>query len=100
MKMFNKFDTEVKGMDAHSYTEWFDPTVRGKLIFPHWRILSEFGKSVLGTRMRPRENLVCGYVLARWIYRFRRQLTTDLVRAARATAGARRAGRDETARAE
>jgi glycosyltransferase involved in cell wall biosynthesis len=99
MKVFNKFDTEIKGMDAHSYTEWFDPSIRGKLIFPHWRILSEMGSSVLGTRMQARENLVCGYVLARWVYRFRRQLTTDLVRALRATAQARRSSHDEAARA-
>ena len=27
--------------DFHAYTVWFDPAKKGKILFPHWRILSE-----------------------------------------------------------
>lgn len=80
MQVFNKFHTSLRGMDAHSYTAWFDPRRSQERLFPHWRLLSEYGKSLWSSPLSLRASLICHYVIARWAYRFRRHLALDLVR--------------------
>ena len=40
-----------KGSDQRAYTYWFDPARRGKLNFPHWRLLFENIRSVMKAKL-------------------------------------------------
>ena len=40
-----------KGSDHRAYTYWFDPARRGKLNFPHWRLLFENIRSVMKAKL-------------------------------------------------
>lgn len=86
MVAFNKADSPLKDakplsarlLDAHAYSVWFDPQKRGKLLLPHWRVLSEYVKSVWNAQLSLRESTVCFYVVGRWLFRFRGQLLQDI----------------------
>ena len=38
-----------KGKDHRAYTYWFNPSRKGKMNFPHWKLLSEYLKTILGS---------------------------------------------------
>lgn len=70
-------------LDYHAYTLWFDPTKAGRLIFPCWRILAEYVKTVTHAPLTLRQRLACYCEIARWSHRWRRRLRGDLTAAAR-----------------
>lgn len=45
--------------DFHAYTLWFDPAKKGKILFPHWRILSECLVTVWQARLSWYERIGC-----------------------------------------
>lgn len=64
--------------DYHAYTEWFDTSKKGKLIFPNWKIISEYLKVVWKSPVNGIEKGKCYWTLARWTKRHWRYLINDL----------------------
>ena len=76
--------------DRWAYSAWFDPEKAGRLLFPHWRVAREFGRTVGDSGLDLRARLRCyGHVL-RWMRFHRGRLRGDLTRAARHAMGFRR----------
>ena len=70
-----------------SYAEWFDPRVRGRLVFPYWRILLEHARSLWSFPLTVSQHLRCIGWLLRWILWFRNGLKLDLKLAAKKYCG-------------
>lgn len=49
------------------YTAWFDPTKKGKIVFPHWKMLYEYYRSLGGAKISLRERILCYYYLMIWM---------------------------------
>ena len=47
--------------------EWFDPKLKNKITFPHWRLMWEFIKSVRRSPVKGREKGKCYFVVCIWI---------------------------------
>lgn len=62
--------------------EWWDPTKKGKIVFPDWRWLLEYFKSVHEAPLPPGEELKCYGVLLGLTLKFTPRLVRDLVIAA------------------
>jgi hypothetical protein len=62
----------------HDYTRWFDPSKKGKLIFPQWLILKEFFRMVGDTSQGLSDRLMCYLYLVRWAVRYRKSFLYDL----------------------
>lgn len=62
----------------HERAGWFDPARAGKLVFPSWRLLSEYTRCILESPIGARERLLCAVQLARWIKRYTSDLGADL----------------------
>lgn len=56
----------VKGQD-HEVTVWFDPMREGKIVFPEWRILSEYLRTIARASLVPSERLRCLWQLVKWV---------------------------------
>lgn len=75
--------------DHDSYAAWFDPKLRGRRLFPNWRIHAEFARAVRAAPLPLRERLHCGYRLLHWM-RLRRRLLWRELRLPGVRAGASR----------
>ena len=64
--------------DYHSYTQWFDSSKKGKLIFPNWRILYEFFKTPWQVHLKLSDRAYCHFHLVRWGKRHWRYLVGDI----------------------
>ncbi|RMF85673.1 MAG: glycosyltransferase family 2 protein [Planctomycetota bacterium] len=73
--------------DYQSYAEWFDPVLRGRLVFPYWRILLEHARSLRCIPLPWTHRVRCARQLLRWAVDFRNGLKLDLKLAARAYCG-------------
>jgi glycosyltransferase involved in cell wall biosynthesis len=51
----------------HQRRAWFDPALRGRRCFPHWRILREYGRAVRRVPLGRRQRIACYAHLASWI---------------------------------
>lgn len=78
--------------DRYMFTEWFDPSKKGRLIFPHWRIFWECLRSVGKARLGAADRAWCYGHLARWLVSCRRRLARDLVLAGKQVFVGRDAG--------
>jgi glycosyltransferase involved in cell wall biosynthesis len=65
-----------------NYSVWFDPANAGRILTPHWRILWEFVKTVLGASIRWSERGACLRHVLDWAWRMRRYLVLDVANAA------------------
>lgn len=91
--------------DEHERLAWFDPAHRGRLSFPTWRRLAEYGRAIRRVPLPAAERMACAGILARWLAgrhhtgaRNARLLAAELLRPRRAgtatgTAGASAAER-------
>ncbi len=79
-------------IDYHSYTAWFAPHKAGSLMLPHWKIATEFMRSIVQAPINLRQQLMCTYRVARWCGNHRHQLWGDL----RRVLGGVRSSRNET----
>jgi hypothetical protein len=70
---------QVHRRGYHSYSEWFDPHKRNKIIFPRWRMFGEFIRSVTMYNLNLRERFRCLVSLVRWIGIYYKSLIKDLV---------------------
>ncbi|MFZ0544108.1 MAG: glycosyltransferase family 2 protein [Candidatus Promineifilaceae bacterium] len=66
------------GNDYHAYAEWFDPENIGKLVFPQWRILWEYYRSIWWSVVGWGVRLRAHFYLLWWSAKNRRHLWNDL----------------------
>lgn len=59
------------------YTYWFDPSKRGKRVFPHWRIAKEFMASVWNAPIAFGAKLRCSGMVFDWMKRYRGTLKRE-----------------------
>jgi len=64
--------------DYHLYTIWFDPAKKGKIIFPHWKILLGYCSAVLNTPLTWYVQMICCIYIMNWVRRWRKYLAGDL----------------------
>lgn len=57
---------------------WFDPSKKGKLVFPHWRQMGEFFSSIHRSPLSIPERVRCYSQMLPWAVRTRRRLRNDL----------------------
>ncbi len=67
------------GNDYHSYVAWFDPTKATRIVYPQWRILSEYYKSLWQYPLGWRDRLICHYYMLRWVRQNIRVLVKDVL---------------------
>lgn len=76
----NLFGCYQNGMpDYHSYSIWFDPKKKGKIIFPYWKLLHEYFSAVLYAPLTLHEQLKCYLIVIYWIRRWRWYLAKDIL---------------------
>jgi glycosyltransferase involved in cell wall biosynthesis len=59
--------------------EWWDPKLRGKIVFPEWRVLREYYRAIEETPMSLGEKLGCFRTLARFAGRHSGKMGRDLL---------------------
>jgi glycosyltransferase involved in cell wall biosynthesis len=64
--------------DYHAYTHWFDPSTKGKIIFPNWRILFENLYAIHRSGIPWVDVARCYFYLLKWVKRHRYYLIGDL----------------------
>jgi glycosyltransferase involved in cell wall biosynthesis len=57
---------------------WFSPALEGQIIFPYWRYLLEYNRSILRVPLAPQERLACWRTLVDWVKRNRWQMQYDV----------------------
>ena len=58
----------VRALPAHHLRgEWFDPSLAGRRILPHWRILREYVRCIRRSPIRPAERRRCYVHTCRWL---------------------------------
>lgn len=60
-------------------TEWFDPSTRGKIVFPEWRLLREYAAAVGRAPLQPLERAQCYAYLGGWAIRNVHKLLRDVL---------------------
>lgn len=56
-----------KLLRMHDYAVWFDPSNQGKVLFPNWRILSEYLNTIGSAPVVMRDKIACLWVLYQWL---------------------------------
>ncbi|MFZ4584611.1 MAG: glycosyltransferase family 2 protein [Acidimicrobiia bacterium] len=73
-----------RSVNAYEYEHqrygWFDPRLQGKVAFPNWRMLGEYGRVVKAADIAPAERRRAYQALAGWAGQFRVDLARDLAR--------------------
>jgi len=69
------------------HTTWYDPTKKGRIVLPEWRILFEYLISISQAPLSWSERAYCYLHVGRWLRQNRNSLVRDLVRAARQILG-------------
>ncbi|MCP4429173.1 MAG: glycosyltransferase family 2 protein [Chloroflexi bacterium] len=80
MNVFGVFAGEN---DYHRYAEWFNPSKKGTIILPTWRMLKEHFLAVWQSGLSWRNLIYCYLYLGRWVIRRRKPLLFDLRLAAK-----------------
>ncbi|AFZ00756.1 glycosyltransferase family 2 protein [Calothrix sp. PCC 6303] len=65
--------------DFYAYAEWFDTNNKGKLLFPHWRILGEYLRSAWMGKMEWYERLICYFNIIKKLSGTETLLIKDLI---------------------
>lgn len=63
------------------YLEWFDPSNRGQISFPYWRVLKEYFRSVNMFPLSFRDRMRCRLIILTWMRQRVRYLSGDAIRA-------------------
>jgi glycosyltransferase involved in cell wall biosynthesis len=71
--------TGWKPRRRHNLNAWYDPARRGRISFPHWRLLKEYVAAISRVSPGILDRFQCYLVLARWMLRFRMGLLLDLI---------------------
>ena len=70
-------DRSVRNGTVHSRAEWFDTSKSNQTVFPHWRVLQEFCRTIDSSPLTKREKTYCYLSLGRLLtvnYNFARLL--------------------------
>ena len=67
----------------HLATEWFDPSKRGKLLFPAWKVMGKLIQCILRCPLGVASKAACFVQLPWWIRRNWRNLASDMAVAVR-----------------
>jgi glycosyltransferase involved in cell wall biosynthesis len=63
----------------HKAMAWFAPKQAGKLIFPAWRLLTEYIASIHRVSLKAHEQIACYGAIAIWLTNHQRDLVRDLI---------------------
>ena len=74
--------TQIARSQYHLYTAWFDPSKKGKITFPRWKILFKYFESISRAPINVRERVICYFYWLNWLRKKRYRLREDLVIAA------------------
>jgi Glycosyl transferase family 2 len=69
--------------DFYEYSVWFDSDNKGKILFPHWRILKEYLLSISQSSLNLFEQLFCYFSIAKKLSGTEFLLLKDLLMAAK-----------------
>lgn len=67
--------------DFYSYTVWFDSAKNGKILFPHWRILWEYTRSIWLCQLSLYERICCFFSIYQQLKGTEYLLIKDLLKA-------------------
>ena len=70
--------TQIARSQYHLYTAWFDPSKKGKITFPRWKILLEYFKATCNAPIPWSERNICYLYLLNWLRKKRYRLREDL----------------------
>jgi hypothetical protein len=59
--------------------EWWDPSLKGKIVYPEWRVLREYLRAVQETDLPAAEQLACYRTIALFAARHSPKLARDLL---------------------
>lgn len=60
-----------KLLRMHDYAVWFDPNNKGKVLFPNWRILTEYLLAIRSVPIGGWNQMMCLWVLCQWLLAYR-----------------------------
>jgi glycosyltransferase involved in cell wall biosynthesis len=70
-------ERSVRKIPLHRRAGWFNPRKNHCISFPHWRVFTEYIKSVWGVRIPVREKISCVWHLINWLSQNRGVLKKD-----------------------
>ena len=76
---YRRHREQSTGGGRHALVGWYDPKKRGKISFPHWRLLREHLISVNRTPLSIVEQVACYASILRWMVRNRWYLLNNLL---------------------
>jgi glycosyltransferase involved in cell wall biosynthesis len=59
--------------------EWWDPSKKGAINFPEWRLLREYAASIRRAPLSTADRILCGAELLRWLFGDAPKLTRDVL---------------------
>lgn len=78
------FRDENKKMDHRTHAAFVNPELRGRMVFPMWRLLREHFSSLVHAPLSLSQRFTAGLWVLRWVVRKRRPLTEDVIAGIRA----------------
>ena len=66
--------------DLYTAVEWYDPKKKGKLTFPHWRLLQAFESALMRAPLSLKDRWACQKEILSWARQRRADLKKDLSR--------------------
>ncbi len=72
----------IRTHSIYTAAAWYDPSMKGKITFPHWRMLLEYAKAVARSGLRGWERICCYAQLVPYCRRRMRRLAADIAVAA------------------
>ena len=80
-RLFFNRDHPTRSIQTHSIystAAWYDPKLKGKITFPHWRFVSEYARTVARSELSALERMRCYAQFVPWLRRYRRKLYADV----------------------
>lgn len=68
-----------KKLDYVAYSEWFDPRLRKRMVFPWWRGSWELLRCVSGSPINFKQRMRCYQHVMKWIFQRRKALVKDVL---------------------
>ena len=65
--------------NRRSRLTWFDPSKKGRIVFPDWRVLFEYCNAIRRSPLNWYESLSCYLLITRWVLKKRKKLLKDIL---------------------
>lgn len=75
----NHRDRSIWAIPFHSRAAWFDPSSKQRFVFPYWRLLGDYCKTVHRTTLRRAEAIRCYMSIVAWVFVYWKKLFKDLL---------------------